>query len=214
MPVMPRVNLMPPEIAEAARFRRFQLAMGGAVVAAVAVVGLLYTQAHHGVSSAQFELSQAQQQHTALQAQRARLQSVDDVYTQVAAKKAMLQQAMGDEIRWSRYLTDLSLRIPDKVWLTNVSATETAGSAAAATTAATSTVPTGIGTVTFAGTAFSHDDVATWLEMLAKERGFTNAYFSNSTESKIGEKGVVTFSSSVTLDDKAKSGRYTQPAGS
>jgi len=30
---------MPPEIAEAARFRRFQLAMGGAVVAAVAVVG-------------------------------------------------------------------------------------------------------------------------------------------------------------------------------
>jgi len=36
-PEMPRVNLMPPEIAEAARFRRFQLAMGGAVVGAVAV---------------------------------------------------------------------------------------------------------------------------------------------------------------------------------
>src|SRR4051794_6781010 len=146
VPVMPSVNLMPPEIAEAARFRRFQLAMGGAVVAAVAVVGLLYTQAHHGVSSAQSELQQAQAQNSALQSQRASLQSVDDVYKQVASKKAMLQQAMGDEIRWSRYLTDLSLRIPDKVWLTNVSATETG--LAPATTAATTAGPTGIGTVT------------------------------------------------------------------
>jgi len=25
---------------------------------------------------------------------------------------------MGDEIRWSSYLNDLSLRIPDHVWLT------------------------------------------------------------------------------------------------
>jgi hypothetical protein len=38
VPVMPRVNLMPPEIAEAAKFRRFQLAMGGAVVAAVGIL--------------------------------------------------------------------------------------------------------------------------------------------------------------------------------
>jgi Tfp pilus assembly protein PilN len=212
VPVMPSVNLMPPEIAEAARFRRFQLAMGGAVVAAVAVAGLLYTQAHHGVTSAQSDLQQAQAQHTTLQAQRDSLQSVQDVYTTVSQKQAMLQQAMGDEIRWSRYLTDLSLRIPDKVWLTSLSATETVGSTAA--TATPTTVPTGIGQVTFSGTTFSHDDVATWLEMLAKERGFTNAYFSNSSESMIGAKGVVTFSSSVSLDDNAKSGRYTKPAGS
>ena len=211
-PVMPSVNLMPPEIAEAARFRRFQLAMGGAVVAAVAVVGLLYTQAHHGVADAQTQLDQAKSQNTALQGQLASLKSVDDVYKQVAAKRLMLQTAMGGEIRWSRYLTDLSLRIPDKVWLTNVAATENVG-APTGVPAAPGT-PAGIGTVTFTGTAFSHDDVATWLETLAKERGFTDAYFSNSSESKIGEKGFVTFSSSVALDDTAKSGRYTKPAGS
>ena len=34
-PTMPSVNLMPTEIAEAAKFRRFQFAMGAAVVAAV-----------------------------------------------------------------------------------------------------------------------------------------------------------------------------------
>jgi Tfp pilus assembly protein PilN len=119
-PMMPRVNLMPPEIAEAAKFRRFQLAMGGAVVGAVGIVVALYLSAHSGVASAQNQLVEVQQQHAALQTQRAQLQSVQDVYTQVAAKQTMLSTAMSDEIRWSTYLNDLSLRIPDHVWLTNV----------------------------------------------------------------------------------------------
>jgi Tfp pilus assembly protein PilN len=212
VPVMPSVNLMPPEIAEAARFRRFQLAMGGAVVAAVAVVGLLYSHAHSSVNSAQTQLDQAQSQHTTLLNQLNSLQSVQNVYSQVSAKQVTLTQAMGDEIRWSSYLNDLSLRMPDKVWLTSVSASETASVGAAPTTPAAT--PTGIGTVTFSGTAFSHDDVATWLEALARERGYTNPYFTNSSESKIGPRDVVTFSSSVVLDDKAKSGRYSTPAGS
>src|SRR5438309_5065827 len=84
--VLPRVNLLPPEIHEAARFRRFQLAMAGAGVAAVAIVGFLGYSAHHGVSSAQGQLDAAKQQQSSLQHQLAGLQSVRDVYTQVAAK--------------------------------------------------------------------------------------------------------------------------------
>ena len=214
----PRVNLMPPEIAEAARFRRFQFAMGGAVLAAVVVVGGLYAHAHSGVTSAKSQLDAATAQHAQLQSQLDSLQSVQSVYSQVSAKRAMLQQAMGSEIRWSYYLTDLSLKIPDHVWLTSVSATE-AGSSPTATAAtaaggAGALTPTGIGTVTFAGTAFSHDDVATWLETLANEKGYSNPYFSNSTESNIGARKTVNFSSSVVLTDAAKSGRYTTPAGS
>src|SRR5438270_13910164 len=125
----------------------------------------------------------------------------------------MLTQAMGQEIRWSYYLTDLSLKVPDHVWLTNVTATETAGSASPTAAAATSIVPAGIGTVTFSGTAFSHDDVASWLDGLAKERGYTNAYFTNSTKAKIGERDVVNFSSSVTLTQAALSGRYSNVEG-
>jgi Tfp pilus assembly protein PilN len=211
-PEMPRVNLMPPEIAEAARFRRFQLAMGGAVVGAVAVVAALYMSAHGSVTNAQHELNDAQQQHTTLQAQRAQLQSVQDVYSQVAAKQTMLSTAMGDEIRWSAYLNDLSLRIPDHVWLTNITATETG---AAPTTSTPGTTPSAaIGNVTFTGVAFSHDDVATWLESLAKEKGYANPYFTNSTEATIGPRTVNDFTSSVDLSVAAKSGRYTKPAGS
>ena len=214
-PTMPSVNLMPTEIAEAAKFRRFQFAMGAAVVAAVAIVGVLYVNGKSGVSSAQHELDAANTAHAQAQSQLASLSNVAAIYAQVSAKKAMVAQAMGQEIDWSTYLSDLSLRIPDNVWLTNVTATETdTGLAGAAAPAAGSLLATGIGSITFAGTAFSHDDVATWLDMLAKEKGFASAYFSNSTRGLIGSKRVVNYSSSVTLTDDAKSGRYTQPAGS
>jgi len=216
VPVMPSVNLMPPEIAEAARFRRFQLAMGGAVVAAIAVVGLLYSQAHSGVGSAQSQLDQARAQHTTLQSKVNSLQSVQDVYTQVASHEAMLSQAMGGEIRWSRYLNDLSLRMPDHVWLTSVSATEVGGAgsvAAAPTTGSVLTTACQVGSLTLNGVAFAHDDVATWLDTLGKERGFVSPYFTNSTETPIGPKTFVNFSSSVNLNNKAESGRYSKPAG-
>src|SRR4051794_21694029 len=152
-PVMPRVNLMPPEIAEAARFRRFQLAMGGAVLGAVAVVAALYMQAHGGVAGAQKQVDEAQAQNTTLQGQLARLQSVQDVYTQVSSREAMLSQAMGGEIRWSRYLNDLALRMPDHVWLTNVTATETGATATTLPTSTTSVTPGSIGNVQFTGVA-------------------------------------------------------------
>jgi len=213
-PVMPRVNLMPPEIAEAARFRRFQLAMGGAVVGAVAVVVALYMQAHGGVAGAQQQVDQANAQGTTLQSQLANLQSVQDVYTQVASREAMLTQAMGGEIRWSRYLNDLSLRMPDHVWLTTVSATEPGATPTALPTGTTSATVGSIGNVQFAGIAFSHYDVAAWLDSLSKERGFVNPYFTSSTETAIGPKSFVTFASSTDINDKAESGRYSKPAGS
>jgi len=212
---MPSVNLLPAEIAEAARFRRLQFAMGAAVLGAVVVVGALYTHNHSKVGSAQAQLDSAKAQYVAAQGELAKLSSVQDVYNQVAQKQAMVQQAMGQEIDWSNYLSDLSLRIPDNVWLSSVQATETntgLGSAVAAPTG--SLTPTGIGQITFSGIAFSHDDVATWLDMLAKEKGFANAYFSNSTKGTIGSKNIVNYSSSVVVTDDAKSGRFTKPAGS
>ena len=215
-PSLPRVNLLPPEILEAAKFRRFQLAMVAAGVAAIAVVGVLGYSAHSGVASAKTQLDEAQATQTSLQNQLSGLQSVKDVYNQVAAKKAMLSQALSPEIRWSYYLTDLSLKVPDHVWVTSLAATETpTGPAATRVTGSSvsSPVAAGVGTVNFGGVAFTHDDVATWLETLASERGYSNAYFTNSTKAQLGGHDVVNFSSSVTLTQAALSGRYSKVEG-
>jgi Tfp pilus assembly protein PilN len=213
---MPSVNLMPAEIAEAARFRRFQFAMGAAVVGAVVVVGALYVHDKSSVNAAQTKLDAAQAQYAKAQNELNSLSSVSDVYDQVAAKQAMVQQAMGQEVDWSTYLSDLSLRIPDNIWLTSIQATQAnTGLSGPSTVVPTgSLTPSGIGSITFSAVAFSHDDVATWLDMLAKEKGFADPYFSNSTKSKIGNRNVVNVSSSVVVTDDAKSGRFTKPAGS
>lgn len=215
-PALPRVNLLPPEIAEAQHFRRLQLIMGAAVVGAVAVVGGLTVHAHSSVAAQQDALDAANARQATLQSQVNKLTFVTQTYSQVSEARAMLTQAMGDEIQWSHYLNDLSLRLPDNVWLTNLQATESeAGAAKGSPQAARTTVAAnGIGSITFSGTALSYDDVASLLEALAAEHGFTNAYFTNSTESKIGDKTVVNFTSSATLTSDALSGRFTKPAGS
>jgi len=53
---LPQVNLLPPEIAEKAVFRRVQLGLGAAVVTALGVVGLLYLSAASSATSAQGDL--------------------------------------------------------------------------------------------------------------------------------------------------------------
>ena len=221
VPVMPRVNLMPPEIAEAARFRRVQFAMGGAVVAAVAIVGALYVNAHSKVGAAQSDLDAATAESTNLNSQLASLASVQDVYTQVGQRQTMLQQAMGGEVRWSFYLTDLSLKVPDNVWLTSLEATQsdlgfasTPGAVPVAPVAGTVAGPATIAEISYSGIAFDHDNVASWLDALAKEKGFVNPYFTNSSENFIGPKRTVNFTGTVGVTDVAKSDRFAKPAGS
>lgn len=218
---IPRVNLMPPEIAEAERFRRLQVMMGLAVLVAVVLVAGLYMHARSGVSSAKQQLSAAQAAHGSLETQLNGLSQVSATYAAVHAKQGLLQQAMGQEIRWSYVLNDLSLRLPANVWITQINAAETTapgatqgGSSSATAPTLPGTTVTPLGAVDFRGVAMKHDDVATWLDSLAKEKGFAQPTFQNSTESTIGAQGVVDYSTSVLLDPSALSNRYITKAGS
>ena len=205
--VLPKVNLLPPEIAESARFRKVQMGLGGGVLAAIGVVALLYVGASSSLSEANTELETATATGTQLQAESAKYADVTAVYASAAAAEAMLTQAMGEEVRYSQFLNDLSLSVPENVWVKNVAFAQ-----AAVPPALGSTEP-GIGTVNFTGVGFKHDDVADWLESLAKQKGYANPYFSSSTEALIGTRTTVNVSSTVTLTSDALSKRYTAPAG-
>jgi Tfp pilus assembly protein PilN len=212
---LPRVNLLPPEIAESRRFRRIQLGLGGAVLGAVGIVALLYVAATSSVSSAQTSLDSANATNTQLTAETAKYRDVTAVYARAAAAQALLTQAMGEEVRYSQLMNDLSLSVPETVWLKSLTFSQTASTTTKAPAAATA-VPgavTGIGTVTFMGVGFSHDDVAVWLESLAGQKAYANPYFSGSTEALLGTRKTVNFTSTATLTPAAYSGRYTKPAG-
>ena len=76
---------------------------------------------------------------------------------------------MGEEVRWSRFINDLSLSVPDKVWVKNLTFDQSAAGAGAPAGGRTRS----IGTVTFTGLGFGHDDVAAWFDALAGRRALS-----------------------------------------
>jgi type IV pilus assembly protein PilN len=214
---LPQVNLLPPEIEQERRFRRTQFVLGAAVVASLGVVGVLFLAASNQVSSAQGDLADSKRETTKLEARANEYSQVPLVYAQVEAARAQLELAMGKEIRWSFYLNDLSLKIPSSVWLTTMTVTPNEAVALApapvAGSAAGYLVP-GVGAVAFDGHALKHNDVAAWLDSLAKQKGYTQPYFTESVKEKIGSREVVRFKSQVTVTEDALSKRYIQKAGS
>jgi Tfp pilus assembly protein PilN len=214
--VMPQVNLMPPEIAEAERLHRLQRAMVGAVLVSAVAVGGLYWHTKQGVGSAQNELSASQAQQTSLQAKYNSLNDVQQVFSQVQAKQGLVQQAMGQEIRWSFVLNDMTTSVPDNVWMTSFTATETTAPSATTVTPVVGAdgSTSGIGSVLVTGIAFHHDDVANWLDSMSRVRGFVDPSFSSSVKDVIGTRPSIDFGSSIVLSARALSNRYTPKAGS
>lgn len=209
----PRVNLLPPEIAERASLRKAQVAMLGTGLAAVAVVGVMYMQASAKVSDAERDRTEAIAANAALRDDLAKLENVKDTYAQVDAANKTLATAMHYEIRWSSYLHDLTLTIPENVWLEEMNVKmEVSKSSASGGTPGSDSEPVldpGLGTVSFKGVAYSHDDVAAWLESLAKQKGYADPYFTKS-EDRMKLKVLIDFDSTVYLNEKALSKRYAK----
>jgi Tfp pilus assembly protein PilN len=222
---MPRVDLMPPEIAELNDFRRLKTGCAAVVIGAAVVVASLVFQGHHVVNERKKDLANAKATQATVQQSVTALAPVAATYASVADAQLMLAQTLGGEIRWSAKLRDLGLSIPANVWLTSmsISPSTAAPTAAAGTTASTSstagTAPTAasnvaVSTITFQGVAQSRDDVAKWLESMTKpNQGYVNAFYSASPEQAIGPKTFVNFTGSVTTTAAAQSGRYTTASG-
>jgi Tfp pilus assembly protein PilN len=204
---LPGVNLMPPEIAERAAMQQVQALCVGAVVISALAVGGLWYHAHSGVSSAQSGLASATQTQSADQSAVNNLAPVATKYAQVAGAKAEVSEALGGEIRWSSRLSDLSLSMPQGVWLTSMSVSTGASGNGAL-------VSTGINSITFAGVAESRNEVAGWLDSLAQENGYVNPYVTSTTETVSGDRILVNFTSTVTGTAGLLSGRYTDQNGS
>jgi Tfp pilus assembly protein PilN len=212
---LPRVNLLPPEVEEQRRLRKVQVGLGAALLAALGAVGALTVLANGAVGDAQSDLDQANARGRQLQAQQNQYAEVPLVYAQVEAAQAQLSEAMGKEIRWSYFMNDISLRVPSSIWLTKMTVTQQVDGPAVATTAGTGSYLTpGIGSVQFEGKGLAHNNVAAWLDRLAKQKGLSQPYFTSSRKELIDETVVVSFASEATVTDEALSQRYTQKAGS
>ena len=210
LPVLPRVNLLPPEIAERARLQRLQAGLGAGVLVVAGAVTALYLGAAGSVTAAQQELDIATAAGADLRTESAQFSDVLDVYARAEHARGLLTAAMGQEVRYSQFLDGLSRSVPDDVWLKTVEFSQAGAGDATGEGAAAGAA---IGTVTFSGVAFRHDDVAAWLEALGRQEGYADPTFTDATAGEIGQRPVVTFTSTVSLTSAALSQRWTTGTG-
>ena len=213
---MPRVNLLPPEIAAAAKFKRLKVILGMTVLAVMALLVLAFLWVSGQVGSAEEELATAETTGQALEAEVATYAEVPEVLAAVSAAQTNLATAMAPEIRWSFYLNDMSLTIPRTTRLATMSAVNT-GAAAQLTGAvapeSAAVTPLGtatIGSVTFSGKSTDFDAVAAWLQSLARQEGYVEPYVQGVTKQGEGKTQGTFYDveSSTQLSSEALSERY------
>lgn len=213
---LPRVNLLPTEILEVRRLRIVQSWLGALVAVALLVVAGLWVLADREAATEQERLDTVSARQAGLDREAGTLLYVTETYRRVEERQLLLTTAMRGEVLWSRLLTDISLTVPDDVWLTSMTVAPVVPSAESTGTAAapaTVVAPDEVATITFVGKAIDHDDVSVWLETLARQKAFTGVYFSDSKSEKIGSTDVVTFTSTGTVTTAALNPAYLVPAG-
>jgi hypothetical protein len=205
-PVLPRVNLLPPEIGEAVRFRRIQLGSGGGLLAALGTVTLLYVLAVGSVNDA---TPSCRRRRPPGRSCRPRTPSTPRSRRLRAGRGSRGHADPGDG-RGGPLLAVPQRPQPDGP---GEGLAQERHLHPGRRPARARVDGAGLGTVTFTGVGYSHEDVAVWLESLAKQQGYKDPYFSSSTEVLVGTRKAVDFASTVTLTSDALSEQYTAAAG-
>ena len=194
---MSQVNLLPPEILEAQRWRRMTglVVVGGAVL--LGLIFLFYLMQVGTLGGVRGDIEEQERTNEGLRQEIAELQRFEDLQVRAQAKQQLLGSAFAGEAAFSGMLMDLSRVIPSDAALTslNVSVTpptteEDAGDDGAATGF--------VGAITSAGEADGFDSLSTWLTRLEQVQGWVNPWMTTITR-RDDAGSVYSFASGVDL---------------
>jgi Tfp pilus assembly protein PilN len=202
---MRAVNLLPKDaVRVVTRVQKIAVGVGtGGAVILTALMAMMFLSASSKVHDAQLTLADLKAQlaiipppsagpsagATALAAQQG---------PRVAAVTAALQR----RVAWDRVMRELSLVLPEDVWLSKLSAKSPVSPVAVSAPGAplATTVAVGAPTqVTIEGYTYSHDAVARLLSRLAVIPDLQNVALQSSALSKVGRRKVVRFSIAADL---------------
>lgn len=192
---MRAVNLLPRD--DAQRGRKQQnlpaLVSSALIVLITGLVGVLYFSAKSTAQSRAMELDDAK-------AELALLPTPTDIATENAgtdklraehaARLAALSTALTHRVSWDRVLREISLVLPEDVWLKDMSATSPATAGTSAPPNVVGAPPTGF---SINGYTYSHDAVARLLSRLAVVPDLQNVWLERSALSQLGSRPVVSF---------------------
>jgi Tfp pilus assembly protein PilN len=190
------VNLLPND--DAQRGRRQQnlpaLISTGLIVLVTGLVGVLYFSAKSASTAKGLELQDAK-------AELALLPTPSELASETAGQRTLaserqaritaLSAALSHRVAWDRVLREVSLVLPDDVWLTQLAAfSPKPPTGTTPSTTAPGAVPQGF---TMAGYTYSHDAVARLITRLSVVPGLQNVWLERSLRTKLVGRYVITF---------------------
>ena len=193
---MRAVNLLPRDHGRRRRTRAEQapLAVGlGLLVVVTLALSVAFLMASSKAGDKQAELDAAQRQLDILPPVPKGPTPVEaGLAGERTARVTALSTALGRRVSWDRVLRELSLVLPDDIWLTSLSARSPASPASAAPVPvkAPGAAPTGL---TVNGYTYSHESVARLLSRLFVLPDLTNVQLQSSTLARVGTQSVVQF---------------------
>jgi Tfp pilus assembly protein PilN len=192
------INLLPKDDARRGGAQKRQWIVLVPVVLAVlltAVFSAMFLSASGKVKDKQSQLAQLQDELHAIPTPNA-----DKVKTQTAlaadkqARVTALSAALSRRVAWDRVFRELSLVLPNDVWLATISAkAPVPSSTAIAPPAAAAGATTAATEFTLDGFTYSHDAVARLLTRLAVIPDLVNVQLQQSTLTKVGTANAVHF---------------------
>jgi Tfp pilus assembly protein PilN len=195
---MTQVNLLPTDIKVRQQTRRTMALVMAAGVAVFGVLFFVFVLQSARLVREQHKLSQQESVNSGLQTQIASLARFQQLKQTVAARQALVQEVETGEVEWSGVLRDVSMVIPDNVYLSAMSGSTGSTGVAGAPI---STVA-GAGSIQFQGTAADFPTLSKWLTRLEEVTGWVNPWTTTAARSDTSA-GRVDFSGSVDLSTDA-----------
>src|SRR6266516_587532 len=204
---MTQVNLLPREVRTRRRVRRVTAAAVGAVGAVVVLLLAVFVLQSTRLHKVDSQLGAAQSLNSGLQGKVAQLQKFEDLKKNVAARQAIVDGLLHQQVLWSQVLQDMSAAMPGGVFVTTLTGTLQAGADATGTVGATGAV---VGNISLQGTALDYPDLTALLRRLERIDGWVNPWVSQATRAILDGQRVVQFTATVdqspdaTVDGRAK----------
>lgn len=178
---MTRIDLIPPELVEKHQARRIigMIAIGAGVIFAILIFVYIFTLGR--ILVATDRVDQISAENKKVQVYITKLKPYSERKTILDDRKTIIDTIVTDQVLWSSVLNDISMVIPNDIWLKSVkmdiAPILTAKTSASATSSATLKAP-----ITIVGNAFNHAAVARWLVHLGEINQFRDVWLDYATE--------------------------------
>ena len=193
-----RANLLPTEITAGRRARRVRIALIGAVLAVVVVMGLWYFYAVQQKATATENLEVANDQVRRAQQSKAKHTELTRIINEQEAITKELKTLLANDLPWAKTLdtvrstgTAAGVTVTEIVGTISVPQNGSAGDA--------------VVTLSVTGSGSDKKTVALFVERLAEVKGMTDPYLSTATQNE----DKVDFALTVELTPEAFCGRFT-----